>query len=90
MFGTLPCTRYRVAMVSGTVAGALFGLGVQLYSNALRKVPLMRNPWEHVIAIGVGAGFGTWLVDFEERTTLDVERMLQKRAEANKKIPDSG
>ena len=27
--------------------------GVQLYANAIRKLPLMRSPWEHVIAIGL-------------------------------------
>lgn len=26
---------------------------LQLYANAVRKLPLMRNPWEHVIAIGL-------------------------------------
>jgi len=45
--------------VSGTVFGAMLGLGVQFYSNAVRKLPLMRNPWEHVIAVGVGGVAGT-------------------------------
>ena len=26
---------------------------MQLYANAIRKLPLMRSPWEHVIAIGL-------------------------------------
>lgn len=26
---------------------------LQLYANAVRKLPMMRNPWEHVIAIGL-------------------------------------
>ena len=28
-------------------------LHLQLYANAIRKLPLMRSPWEHVIAIGL-------------------------------------
>lgn len=30
-------------MLSATVAGALLGLGTQVYSNALRKLPYMRR-----------------------------------------------
>ena len=44
--------------VSGTVFGAMLGLGVQFYSNAVRKLPLMRNPWEHAIALGLGGVAG--------------------------------
>ena len=44
------------------------GLGVQLYVNAVRKLPLMRNPWEHAIWAGAGAAFGTWIVSFEKET----------------------
>ena len=44
--------------VSGTVFGAILGLGVQFYSNAVRKLPLMRNPWEHAIALGLGGFAG--------------------------------
>ena len=44
--------------VSGTVFGAMLGLGVQFYSNAVRKLPLMRNPWEHAIALGLGGFAG--------------------------------
>jgi len=44
------------------------GLGVQFYVNAVRKLPLMQNPWEHAIAAGAGAALGAWVVDFEKRT----------------------
>lgn len=30
-----------------------FQFAAQLYANAIRKLPLMRSPWEHVIAIGL-------------------------------------
>lgn len=60
-------------MAPATIIGGLLGLGVQLYCNAVRKLPLMRNPWEHVLFIGAGAAFGNWLVDFEERTALELK-----------------
>ncbi len=66
---------------SGAAIGSLLGLGVQLYANAVRKLPLMRNPWEHAIAIGLGGYAGKWLVEFEERTALELEEILQKRAQ---------
>lgn len=68
---------------SGAAIGSLLGLGVQLYANAVRKLPLMRNPWEHVIAIGLGGYAGKWLVEFEERTALELEEILQKRAQVS-------
>ena len=39
-------------MVSGLLLGGVLGLTVQLYSNAVRKLPLMRHPWEHVLWTG--------------------------------------
>ena len=68
--------------LSGAAVGSLLGLGVQLYANAVRKLPLMRNPWEHVIGIGLGGYAGKWLVEFEERTALELDEILQRRAEA--------
>lgn len=55
-------------MPSATLLGAAAGLGVQLYVNAVRKLPLLRNPWHHAIAMGAGASFGAWIVKFEEQT----------------------
>lgn len=55
-------------MPSPVVIGAGLGLAVQLYCNALMKLPLMRNPWQHAIAMGAGAAFAGWLVKFEEQT----------------------
>lgn len=60
-------------MVSATLVGAIMGLGVQFYANAIRKVPLMRNPWQHVILAGTGAAFASWVVDFETRTQKELE-----------------
>lgn len=63
-------------MPGATVIGACLGLGAQLYINAVRKLPLMRNPWEHVIAMGAGAAFGGWIVGVEEKTAKDVKGAL--------------
>ncbi|EFN51821.1 hypothetical protein CHLNCDRAFT_139659 [Chlorella variabilis] len=66
--------------------GAALGVGVQLYVNAVRKLPLMRDPWLHVLWGGAGYSFGTWLVGFERRTEKDLAEMLRKRDEANKNL----
>lgn len=73
-------------MASGAVIGSALGLGIQLYANAVRKLPLMRNPWEHVLFIGAGAYAGNWLVEFEERTGRELEEILAARAKANKGV----
>lgn len=73
-------------LVTNTVFGAVVGLGVQFYSNAVRKYPLMRNPWGHLIALGAGAYCGSWVDDFEARTEKDIEELMRKRKEANKNI----
>lgn len=46
----------------------------------------MRQPWEHVIAIGLGAYSGNYLVEFENRTAKELDVMLAKRAERNQKL----
>lgn len=60
-------------MATPTILGAFLGFGVQIYSNAVRKLPLMQSPWQHAVAAGAGAAFGTWLVDFETRTRKDLD-----------------
>lgn len=69
-------------MATATLIGGLLGLSGQLYCNAIRKLPLMRNPWEHVIAIGIGAAFGDWVVRYEEATAADVRGEAGVHAES--------
>ena len=76
----------QAGMVSGAFFGGCIGLAINMYSNALRKVPLMRQPWEHLIAIGGGAWAGKQLVEYENRTAKELEGMLAKRAERNQKL----
>ncbi|KAJ9709423.1 hypothetical protein PVL29_001073 [Vitis rotundifolia] len=71
--------------LSATVVGAVLGLSVQLHSNALRKLPLMRHPWEHVLAIGIGAVFGNQLVKWEAKVEEDLDKLLEKAKAANER-----
>lgn len=48
----------------------------------------MRQPWEHLIAIGGGAWAGKQLVEYEERTAKELEGMLARRAERNQKLKE--
>ena len=50
----------------------------------VRKVPLMREPWEHFIGAGVCAYLGNELVKYTERTEKEIEELLQKREAMNK------
>ncbi|KAG6788083.1 hypothetical protein POPTR_001G074901v4 [Populus trichocarpa] len=70
---------------SATVVGALLGLGTQMYSNALRKLPYMRHPWEHVVGMGLGVVFVNQLVKWDAQLEQDLDKMLQKAKEANER-----
>ncbi|KAL9272741.1 hypothetical protein AKJ16_DCAP12755 [Drosera capensis] len=71
--------------LSATMIGALLGLGTQMYSNALRKLPYMRHPWEHVIGMGLGAVFVNQLVKWDEKLKVDLDKMLEKAKAANER-----
>ncbi|KAG8081720.1 hypothetical protein GUJ93_ZPchr0014g46569 [Zizania palustris] len=66
-----------------TIIGALLGLGTQMYSNALRKLPYMRHPWEHVLGMGLGAVFVNQLVSWDEKLKKDLDKMLERAKQAN-------
>ncbi|GAA0176018.1 transporter [Lithospermum erythrorhizon] len=68
---------------TATMIGALLGLGTQMYSNALRKLPYMRHPWEHLLGMGLGSVFVTQLVKWDAKLQLDLDKMLQKSKQAN-------
>ncbi|KAM7524755.1 hypothetical protein LguiA_014657 [Lonicera macranthoides] len=70
---------------SATMIGALLGLGTQMYSNALRKLPYMRHPWEHVLGMGLGAVFVNQLVKWDAKLQVDLDRMLDKAKAANER-----
>ncbi|KAD7478258.1 hypothetical protein R6Q59_007707 [Mikania micrantha] len=70
---------------SATLIGALLGLGTQMYSNALRKLPYMRHPWEHVLGMGLGAVFANQLVKWDAKLQEDLDKMLEKAKAANER-----
>ncbi|CAJ1939024.1 unnamed protein product [Sphenostylis stenocarpa] len=72
-------------VLSATAIGALLGLGTQMYSNALRKLPYMRHPWEHVVGMGLGAVFVNQLLKWEAQVEQDLDKMLEKAKAANER-----
>ncbi|KAL8167818.1 hypothetical protein V2J09_009317 [Rumex salicifolius] len=65
--------------------GAMLGLGTKLYSNALRKLPYMRHPWEHVIGMRIGVVFVNQLVKWDAKLQVDLDKMLEKAKAANER-----
>mmetsp|Transcript_11875 Transcript_11875/g.35391 ORF Transcript_11875/g.35391 Transcript_11875/m.35391 type:complete len:88 (+) Transcript_11875:204-467(+) len=59
--------------------GGGMGLGVQLFSNTVRKLPLLRRPWEHVIAIGIMGWMGHKYPSWEDASLARVNRMREER-----------
>ncbi|XP_059656518.1 uncharacterized protein LOC132303314 [Cornus florida] len=76
--------RVRMPATAVTI-GALLGLGTQMYSNALRKLPYMRHPWEHVLGMGLGALFVNQLVKWDGKLQEDLDKMLEKAKAANER-----
>lgn len=73
--------------LTGIAVGTLFGLTTKLGSNALQKVPYMRHPWEHVLFMSLGAGFGNYLQKKYHRDLAEVEELrlfLERREEVKK------
>eukprot|EP00898_Chlorokybus_atmophyticus_P006058 jgi/Chlat1/6453/Chrsp45S05957 len=70
---------------TATIVGMYLGLGVQLYSNAVRKLPLMRHPWEHLLAIGLGGAFGSGVARWEEKLIVQTTEYLEQREALNKR-----
>ncbi|EFJ26709.1 hypothetical protein SELMODRAFT_97190 [Selaginella moellendorffii] len=70
-----------------TVAGAVLGLAIQLYCNGMRKLPLMRHPWEHVLFMGIGAYAINELVAWEYRTEAALEKKKAELLRINKNRP---
>ncbi|XP_073272170.1 uncharacterized protein [Primulina huaijiensis] len=71
--------------LSATAIGALLGLGTQMYSNALRKLPYMRQPWEHVLGMGIGAVLANQMVKWDAKSQEDLDKLLLKAKEANQR-----
>ncbi|KAK8942864.1 hypothetical protein KSP39_PZI009446 [Platanthera zijinensis] len=70
---------------TSTLVGMLLGLGTQMYSNALRKLPFMRHPWEHVLGMGLGAIFVNQLLKYEVKLKEDLDKVLEEAHQANER-----
>ncbi|KAL3523199.1 hypothetical protein ACH5RR_016033 [Cinchona calisaya] len=70
---------------TATMIGALLGLGTQMYSNALRKLPYMRHPWEHLLGMGLGAVFANQMVKWDAKAQEDLNNLLAKAKQANER-----
>jgi len=69
--------------------GVCSGFFIMITTNAMRKLPLMGRPWEHVLAAGLGVAafsyLGDWEVEARERLAEAVKlRQEQKKLEAAK------
>ncbi|KAL8508701.1 hypothetical protein ACS0TY_019090 [Phlomoides rotata] len=71
--------------ITATMVGAVLGLTTQMYSNALRKLPYMRHPWEHVLGMGLGVVFANQLVKFDAKAQEDLDKILLRAKEANER-----
>eukprot|EP00355_Strombidium_rassoulzadegani_P006682 CAMPEP_0168624032 /NCGR_PEP_ID=MMETSP0449_2-20121227/9173_1 /TAXON_ID=1082188 /ORGANISM="Strombidium rassoulzadegani, Strain ras09" /LENGTH=77 /DNA_ID=CAMNT_0008665515 /DNA_START=123 /DNA_END=356 /DNA_ORIENTATION=- len=71
--------------ISATVVGSLTGVFAMVYANAIRKVPLMRQPWGHVGLGLAGAAAANAIVDFEKQVAVDLSEMLEQRQQSNRK-----
>ncbi|CAM6051071.1 unnamed protein product [Sphagnum compactum] len=69
---------------TATFVGVALGFSIQIFSNGVRKLPLMRHPWEHVLAAGLGATFGNAMVKWEVHLQEDLDKRLQEVQSANK------
>ncbi|QDZ24728.1 hypothetical protein HOP50_14g72650 [Chloropicon primus] len=65
---------------SAALFGGALGFMTQVYSNAVRRLPVLRKPWEHGIAGLVGAGFGVGVINMEERLRVYIEEQTQARS----------
>lgn len=60
------------------------GAGLAFYSNALRKLPPMRRPWEHVMLAGIGILVGGYARDFKATHREGLKADLAKRDAAER------
>eukprot|EP00890_Picochlorum_soloecismus_P005413 jgi/Picsp_1/5873/NSC_03231-R1_protein len=71
--------------MSAPIIGALLGVSVQIYANLVQKLPGMYTPWKHAITGALGAGFASYLVEYEERTAKELDGKTAARLEAEQK-----
>ena len=72
--------RYRKKMTLTTAAlGSLSGLFIGVFSNGVRKLPLFRRPWDHLILMGIMGYGGHKYPQLEDATLERVNAMRAAR-----------
>ena len=65
--------------LTGGLFGVCVGVGIQLYSNAVRKLPLAREPYLHVAFASIGGYVGLKYSGWEQKLLSDVNAMREDR-----------
>lgn len=65
--------------VTTALFGSLSGLFIGVYSNGVRKLPLLRKPWEHLVLMGVMGYLGHQYPAIEDATLARVNAMREER-----------
>lgn len=55
------------------------GLFVAVFSNGVRKLPLFRRPWDHLILMGIMGALGAQYPALEDSTLARVNIMREQR-----------
>ena len=61
--------------VTTALFGSLSGLFIGVYSNGVRKLPLLRKPWEHLVLMGFMGYLGHQYPGIEDATLARVNGM---------------
>ena len=65
--------------VTTALFGSLSGLFIGVYSNGVRKLPLLRKPWEHLVLMGFMGYLGHQYPAIEDATLARVNEMREER-----------
>ena len=72
--------RHKKQMTLTTAAlGSLSGLFIGVFSNGVRKLPLFRRPWDHLILMGIMGYGGHKYPQLEDATLERVNAMRAAR-----------
>ncbi|PXF47028.1 hypothetical protein BWQ96_03218 [Gracilariopsis chorda] len=70
-------------MSSTALAYGCMGFALAAFSNGVRKLPVMRRPWEHVMYFGIGTWLGSKVDSFKTNNkALLAEQMAKREAVA--------
>mmetsp|Transcript_3694 Transcript_3694/g.5328 ORF Transcript_3694/g.5328 Transcript_3694/m.5328 type:complete len:88 (+) Transcript_3694:68-331(+) len=65
--------------MTAALIGGVSGFGMQMMTNAVRKVPMSRQPWMHVTYFMVGCWAGNKYVAVEKALVKDINEIRADR-----------